>query len=450
MTFPRPARLVAALAIAAPLAAQTPADSGSLTLGAAVERALAAYPALTAARANADAAHAAVTEFTAQRFPQLAAQANVTRFEKPMIVAPLHGLDLQASPPAFDQTLIQGGLNASYTLFDGGARGARVHAARARADAADAATDASGSGVIGAVTQAYLDVLTAREVLAAETDGVAALTAERDRARQQLEVGGAAQVTVLRVEAALARAEASRTSAATDLDDAERHLARVLGVPPEQTRAERLVAVRLVDTVIAERDALRARAEAANPDLRAARRDANAAALTRRAAVAQWFPRLDLVGGYLLFGSGAGDFTAEWQAGVKVSYPLFTGGARSGAVSEAGARASAADARARLVALETADAVDRAVSGVHDAAARRVAVDAAVRHLEEVVRIERLSLETGEGTETDFLQSEADLRGARADLARTREAELLARVALARLTGSLNATWITDSVENAR
>lgn len=450
MNVTRTARLLAALAIAAPLAAQTPADSANLTLGAAVARALGSYPTLSAAKASADAAHAAVRQFTAQRFPQLAAQANLTQYEKPMIVAPLHGLDLQASPPAFDQTLIQGGLNGSYTLFDGGARGARVHAARARADAADATTDASAAGVIAQTAQAYLDVLTARAVLDAEDQGVTALGAERDRAERELSVGGAARVAVLRVEAALARAEASRTSAATDLDDAERHLARVLGVDPAETRADRLISVSLVDTTIVSRDAVLARAEEANPDLRAARQDARAASLARRAAVAQWFPHLDLVGGYLLFGSGMGDFTAEWQAGVKLSYPLFTGGARSGAVTEAGANAAAADARARLVLLQTADAVDRAVSGVHDAAARRAAVEAAVRHLHEVVRIERLTLETGEGTETDFLQSEAELRGARADLARTREAELLARLSLARLTGSLTTSWITDSLENAR
>jgi outer membrane protein TolC len=442
--------LAGALALAAPLAAQAPADTATLTLSAAVQHALAAYPELQAAEATASGAHAAAGRLIAQRLPQLAAQGNVSRFQDPMIVAPLHGLNLQAAPPAFDQTLIQGGLNASYTLFDGGARGARIHGARARAAAADDRVHASSADVIAGTAQAYLEVLTAQAVLAAETQGVTALTAERDRVQQQLDVGNAARVALLRVEAALATAEAGRISATTSLDDAERELARRLGVDPAEARAARLVPVRIADTTVPGRDALLRQADDANPDLRAARRQEEAATWTRRAAVAAWLPHLDLVGGYLVYGSGAGDFSGEWQAGVRLSYPIFTGGARSSAVTEAGAEAAAASAKVRLAEIATANAVDRALSAVRDAAARTAAVEAAVAHLEEVVRIERLSLETGEGTETDFLQSEADLRGARANLARTRATAVFARVSLARLTGTLTPAWITAALETDR
>lgn len=442
--------LAGALALAAPLAAQAPADTATLTLSAAVQHALAAYPELQAAEATASGAHAAAGRLTAQRFPQLAAQGNVSRFQDPMIVAPLHGLNLQAAPPAFDQTLIQGGLNASYTLFDGGARGARIHGARARAAAADEQVHASSADVIAGTVQAYLDVLTAQAVLAAERQGVTALTAERDRVRQQLDVGNAARVALLRVEAALATADAGRIAAATSLDDAERDLARRLGLEPAAARAARLVPVRIADTAVLGRNALLRQADDANPDLRAARRQAEAASWARRAAAAAWLPHLDLVGGYLVYGSGAGDFSGEWQAGVRLSYPIFTGGARSSAVTEAGAEATAASARVRLAEIATANAVDRALSAVRDATARTAAVDAAVAHLEEVVRIERLSLETGEGTETDFLQSEADLRRARANLARTRATAVLARVSLARLTGALTPGWITAALETDR
>jgi len=442
--------LAGALALAAPLAAQAPADTATLTLSAAVQHAIAAYPELQAAEATASGAHAAAGRLTAQRLPQLAAQGNVSRFQDPMIVAPLHGLNLQAAPPAFDQTLVQGGLNASYTLFDGGARGARIHGARARAAAADDQVHASSADVIAGTAQAYLEVLTAQAVLAAETQGVTALTAERDRVQQQLDVGNAARVALLRVEAALATAEAGRIAAATSLDDAERELARRLGVDPAEARAARLAPVRIADTTVPGRDALLRQADDANPDLRAARRQAEAASWTRRAAVAAWLPHLDLVGGYLVYGSGAGDFSGEWQAGIRLTYPIFTGGARSSAVTEAGAEATAASARVRLAEIATANAVDRALSAVRDAVARTAAVEAAVAHLDEVVRIERLSLETGEGTETDFLQSEADLRRARADLARTRATAVLARVSLARLTGALTPAWITAALETDR
>lgn len=430
--------------------AQAPPDSARLTLTAAVARALAVYPTLAAARATARGAHATVAQLSGARWPQVATQAALSRFQDPMIVAPLHGLNLQAAPPAFDKTLLQGGVSATYTLFDGGARGAGIHGARARAGAADDAVSASEADIIAETARSYLDVLTANAVLAAQKEGVTALTAERNRVRQQLDVGGAARVDLLRVEAALATAQAGRIAARTALDDAERGLARRLGTAPEGARAPRLVMVRLADTTPPSREAMRTRAEHANPQLKAVRSQVDAASWTRRAAAARWLPQLDVVAGYLVYGSGAGDFTGEWQGGLKLTYPIFTGGARAGAIAEAGANADAIRARLGALQLQTADAVDRAVSAVHDAAARTAAVQAAVTQLDEAVRIERLALDTGAGTETDFLQSEAALRAARANLAQTREAEVLARVALARLTGDLTPTWIHDALETDR
>ncbi|MDO8667184.1 MAG: TolC family protein, partial [Gemmatimonadales bacterium] len=74
------------------------------------------------------------------------------------------------------------------------------------------------------------------------------------------------------------------------------------------------------------------------------------------------------------------------------------------------------------------------------------ALRSAVEQSEEVARIERLSLEVGSGTQTDYLDAEANLLRARASLIEARHAEISARIELARIAGELSPDWITTKV----
>ncbi len=436
-----------ALVLPAQLAAQTLTDSASvLTLDHAVALALEAHPALRAALATEAEATARVREANAQWFPQLNARATMTRFQEPMLVFPLHELDVSAFPD-FERTLVQGGLDLGWLLFDGGGRRARIRGAQSQGHLAEAGTAAATMELIASVTRAYLGVLSAAGVLDALDDNLAALTAERARVERTFEAGGAAEVEVLRVEAALAQAEAERITTAARLDAVERSLARLLTVEPSATRAARLRPVTLADSSLAPRAVLMAQLEEANPDVLRADRGVETAEWARRAAQAAWFPRLDAVGSYAMWGSTAGDYVFEWQVGVRLSYPLFVGGARTGAVAGASARAAYAREQARLVRLRMADSLDRALTGVDEQRARATAVARAVAQLAEVARIEQLALEAGAGTQTEFLRAQADLRRARATLVEARYAEILTRVDLARSTGALSPAWLTTVLE---
>jgi len=320
-----------------------------------------------------------------------------------------------------------------------------VRSARAEAAARDAELSATEADLLVDVAARFLDVVTAGEVLAAQEGGVRALEAERDRVARLVAEGEAADVELLRVKAALAQAGADRITAATQLDVARRGLARAIGLPalPETLRPVRLAALALP-----ARDVLRAGLGEHNPRLLEASRAVESARMARRVAVAAWFPQLDAVGGVYAYGSGAGDFTTEWQAGLRLSYPLFSGGARGGAVSRTGALATAAEERYRLAVVQAEDALDRTLGAVEDAAAQADAVQTAVTHLSDVARIELLSLQTGAGTEVEYLRAEADLRRARAQLAVVRAAEINARVELARLTGDLSLEWLARGLED--
>jgi outer membrane protein TolC len=65
----------------------------------------------------------------------------------------------------------------------------------------------------------------------------------------------------------------------------------------------------------------------------------------------------------------------------------------------------------------------------------------------EVARIEKLRLDSEAGTQTDFLEAEAQLLGAEAQLVDARHAEIVARVEIARITGTLDLAWIDKTLE---
>lgn len=427
---------------------QSAAADRELTLAEAVTRALETHPSLAAARAAVAASDAAVGQVTARWWPRLSLQTSLTRFEEPMLVAPLHGFDITAAPE-FDEMLIRGDVSFGWTLYDGGARGARIRGARADAAGAAFARASAEQALLSRVATVYLEVLAASGVLDAQDRRIAALEAERDRVQQFFEEGRAARVELLRVDAGIADARAGRVATAARLDLARRELARLIGVPADTIVARDLVPVRLTEDTVEERAFLLDRALKASPPLERARQEVAAAEAGRRVALAAWIPSVGVFGAVQGFSSAGGGLTEEWQAGVSLTYPLFTGGERASAIRAAGAQAERAREELRQVELETAERVDRALNAVMETSARAAAVAEAVQHQGEVVRIELLSLEAGAGTQTDYLRAEADLLRVRSALVEARAAEVAARIELARAVGELTPAWLEENVEIA-
>lgn len=421
----------------------------TLSLLDAVRRGLSYDPALGVAAAGRDAASASVGEAVASWFPTLVATASLTRYEEPMIVSPIHAFQPGLTPP-FDRTLFQGGAVLSYTLFDGGARGGRVRLARQQAAVAEASFDDAEQLVMARVVSTYLAVLSGHRVLESHDRRLAALAAERSRVRQRREAGTAADVDVLRVDAVLAGAEAERVELAQVLDLAERDLARLVGAPVEATRAERLQVVAWVDTTMPDPEVVRSRVIESSPVLERARREAEASRAGQALARSARWPKLAAAGAWLDRGSVHGDHTLEWNVGVQFTYALFTGGAVRQSIRRADANRRVADERLRLAERQVTQEVDRARSMVEEAGAQVASLRTAVARFTEVVRIERLRLEAGVGTEIDYLSAEAELLAASAGLVQAQYSEMVARVEFARIGGQLDLAWLERYVEMAQ
>lgn len=432
-----------------------PQDTTRLSVASAIDRALATYPAVAAARANVDAAAADVGQARAAWLPSVSLDGSMNRFEKPMVVYPLHALDLR-NPPFFDTELSQASLGAAYTLFDFGARSAKVRAAESQRAAVDATLGAAEQLLAARTASAYLRVLTARGILAAEDQRLAALAAESKRSRERLAAGKSARVDTLRAASELANATADRASSLSSVELAERELARLIGLPFDAVHASALVGVRLSsaalpelapDAAASDRNALVARAAVANADVQAAERRADAASASVHSAKAGRYPTLQATSAVVDRGNITGRYLAEWQVGVGFSWPLFTGGARGNGISRAEANARAAREQVRMSRMTAEQQVDEARAALASSRSRVAALDAAVEQAGEVSRITQLARDVGEGTQTDYLLAEAALFRARSSLVQARHAVIAARVELARVLGELSRSWIASSLE---
>ena len=462
------AALLASVVVAPPrrAAGQTTGSSSvgpdTLTVVRAARLALAEHPSVATARAGRRSARARVREARSAWLPEVASGGTLVRFEEPMPVAPFHGLD-PGNRPAFDRTLVQSSLDLSYRLLDWG-RSGRIALAEARAGAADADLREREMDLVAGVVQAYLEVLTLGEVVEAHRARVTALREEMDRARRFVAQGTAPRVEELRAEAAASRARADLRSSEVRLGLARRDLGRLTGLSEEQVEALALRSVgarpatpredqppSVPDGVEAPRAAGAGAADGVSgktpPALARALHRLEAAEAGRSVARAAWLPTLSAGGGLHQFGAVGERFTYEWQGSLRISYPLFTGGARRAANDGAQADLEGAREGVRMTRLETRSRIDRAVAALEEARFRVRALVPAVEQFEEVARIEALALANGAGVQQDLLDAQAALLDARAELVRARNGVVVGRAALARARGVLDLEWLETHLE---
>jgi len=418
-----------------------------LTLGWAVDAALAHYPAVGAARAGVESALAGGRGARSAWWPSLTVGGNYTHFQFPMLVRPLHELD--AAQIIFDNDPIQGQVFADWLVFDGGERRARIRRADAAAEGAGAGLAATEMGVIEGTVGTYLQVRTLREILGAQEAQVRALDAERDRAQLLFDAGRAPRVELLRAEAALSQAQAELASIAAMLRASEDQLARLVGMQGTEVSDRDLSEVRPGSSRQTP-GAPEAPADSLHPVLRQSWSRVLEAGAVHSEAKASWFPDLGLSAGARQYGAPGLDFANEWQVGLSLSYPLFTGFRRTHQIEAAEAQLGVAREQHRLRRFEVAQELDEAQAALQEANARVTALEGAVEQFTEVARIEALALEAGAGVQRDFLDAQAALFQNQAGLAQARNARVFALVRQAAALGVLDTSWLLQNLESER
>jgi outer membrane protein TolC len=172
-----------------------------------------------------------------------------------------------------------------------------------------------------------------------ETDEAQVQTAQTffDQATDQVNAGTAADIDALRSKVELQSRQQQLIQAKNDLAIQKITAARVIGLAPGQDfdLTDKSPYLPLENMTIDE--SLR-RAYASRSDYRAATADVRAAELSRKAAVAGYFPSLSFDADYGTGGAHPSDATRVYDVRGTVSIPIFTGNSVHGDIQQADAR----------------------------------------------------------------------------------------------------------------
>jgi outer membrane protein TolC len=306
-----------------------------------------------------------------------------------------------------------------------------THAARANYDKArlDAAYSAADD---------YLQVLEARARADVARESVDEISAELEQSQKLQAADALTKVDVLRLQAALARAQQGvlRTHAALQVSLA--HLRVVVGIEADTPIAVADDLPAAPPPLAMSLDDALAQARAARPELHAAREQVAAASKIVSSKRDEYLPELTAVASYT-HTTGVQPFQKENTefVGLQLSWQVWDWGGTRAEIR----RAEHARSRARLASLAAADQVTLEVrrKWFESKAAFEslAAVQIQLASAEEAYRLQHVRFEAGAATTTDVLASETDVARARVDAALARYDYYLGLVALARAVGDM-------------
>jgi outer membrane protein TolC len=354
-------------------------------------------------------------------FPTVAALASASYNQYSLFVTRFYHQDLATFPAT---------LSVNYTVFDFGARDARIDQAKANLLAADFTFNDAHRKVIFEVTEAYyrlLDAMSQEE--AAQATLTDAQTVQRS-IEARLANGLATLPDVLEARAATAQARYELASIHGLEDIAHGVLANVLDVVPSAPfRVEDVSAAALPATVEESVQTILGRALIQRPDLLADVARLRSTDATIQGARSAYYPTLSFSGdwghrnsyGSQNFNPAISSHIYPYSAQLNLSWTIFDGGARHEQVARAEAQRREAQAQIAVSRDQIENEIWTAYSNLKTAQGQREAADALLQAAEQSYSAATRSFQAGVRT---FI----DVSTAQRDLARARTAEAAARV----------------------
>ncbi len=335
-------------------------DPSVLTLEEAWRMALAANPGEAAARARLEQATARYRQTRAAYQPSLEANASGRRIGTSNTA--------RAANPALDDSAerYDTSLDASFLLWDGGARGSRSDTARASADAASASLDTIRLDLLSNVARAFTAAQLARENLRIARADAEFQNRQLEDIQRREAAGVASRADRLNFDIRRLAAETAATNAEANYAAAMSALAALLGLEaheplhapaPFDPTAPAPEAPSYPDAWRQASDTL--------PSLREAALRVDAARAATDAARAAYRPSLAAFGTLAATRDddpafGGDDFGNT--LGLRLSWELWDGGARRERVREADAARREAEAAARQTLLQGQSSLEQALS----------------------------------------------------------------------------------------
>jgi outer membrane protein len=351
--------------------------------------------------------------------------------------------------PIIGQSL-SAGLDYSQTIFDNFQSDAQIEAARAGAEAAEYQLRNTEQNVLLAVVQAYMDVLSGRELLSLRQDNINFFQAQLQSAQDRLDVGEGTRIDVAQAQARLAQGQAAYRAAEGSLETAEATFQRYVGAAPQGLSTSHGFA----NLIPMSLDAAISEAEIGHPAILLAKAGIRAAQAGSDAAQAAGGPTAAITGGV----------NASWQTnnrattstdsgsivgnvGFRVSIPIYSGGRIGSGIRQANLEQIQSEVDAMAAYDQIREAVISAWAGIQSADAQIQAAQAGVSSSNTVLSGVQQELDLGEATTLDVLNAQADLTTARESLINATNGKTIATFSLLSAMGRLTALDLGLPVE---
>ncbi|MDZ7828819.1 MAG: TolC family outer membrane protein [Halofilum sp. (in: g-proteobacteria)] len=338
-----------------------------------------------------------------------------------------------------DFTSTQAQLELRQTLFDWS-----EYAGLGRADALVAEAEATLAGaeqdLIIRVSEAYFDVLSARDNLRFARAEKKAIGRQLEQARERFDVGLIAVTDVKEAQASYDLAVSREIEAANRLDNARESLRTITGSPPGILSG---IAVELaLDRPDPEDPATWVdRALEQNPDYLAARSAAETARYEIKQARSGHYPSVDLVARHseqeTQFAGNIPSDTETDSIGVELQWTLFAGGGTWSQSDQARARFQAAQSRVVSARRNVEQSVRNVYRSLMASISQVRALQQAVESNQAAVEATRAGFRVGTRTAVDVLNVLRDLYQAQRDFADARYRYVVNRLRLEQATGTL-------------
>jgi outer membrane protein TolC len=333
-------------------------------------------------------------------------------------------------------------LTFSQTLFQGGKVGAGIAGARAYEQAARAQLDETRRDIAYRVSQAYLNALYAARIADITAASQVQVSEQLHRVTLNHQVGSSADYDLLRAQVEAANQEPLVIAARNSRDIALLEVRRLVGIPADQP-------VELASALLVTPADSLPRVDLVALDLDAAGRAAiDAARATvefRRQAVhvyhGDYYPSLKLTSS---FGGQAypvgtfpryGEFRRDWSASLVFSMPLFDGFRTHGAVQQAQAELSRAEAQLSQTRESVAIEIEQARAEIARAQALVAARHVTVGWAERAQHLASVRYANGIATALEVSDARLALEQASVNEAQATRDYLLAIAALERALG---------------
>ncbi|WP_332686071.1 TolC family outer membrane protein [Devosia sp.] len=343
-----------------------------------------------------------------------------------------------------DSQLYTAGLSYDQTIYDNHKTDAQIEAARAGAEAAEHQIRNTEQNVLLAVVQAYMSVLSGRQLVALRQENVNFFQAQLQSAQDRLDVGEGTRIDVAQAEARLAQGQATYRAAVSSLEISQATFQRYVGAPPQNLDSSHNYG-RLVPSSL---QAAISEAEVGHPAILLSKAAIRAAQAGTDAAQAAFGPSASVSGSIgTAFSNPGGAQGLSGKLGFTISVPLYSGGAMGASVRKANIEQIKSEVDAMSAYDQIREAVISAWAGMQSADAQISAANSAVSAGRTVLDGVIQERDLGTRTTLDVLNSQAELTTAREGLINASTNKVIATFSLLSAMGRLTATDLGLGVE---